>query len=166
MARTCVQMDQGVACPECWVRSRSFSPRDKVTHAHVGFAHCPSAGAVTHQAINEWLEYLDDTDLGVLRLTRNPVLSTLWCPLTRVDSIAVMGELTTCVDVGLSVRGKVGQPPCSLSFAACSGRRFRSGTTLATTAMGAPRSGPARPRSWPCPVGCRPPDSPGGVPHS
>jgi hypothetical protein len=51
------------------------------------------AGAVTYQAITDWLEALDDADLVVVGLTRRPVLSTVWRLLTRIDSVALSRTL-------------------------------------------------------------------------
>jgi predicted transposase YbfD/YdcC len=51
------------------------------------------AGAVTYQAISDWLEDLDDADLGALGLTCRPALSTLWRLLTRVGSVALSSVL-------------------------------------------------------------------------
>lgn len=53
------------------------------------------AGAVTYQAIVDWLEGLNDADLAVLGLHQRPVLSTLWRMLTRLDSVALSHVLAT-----------------------------------------------------------------------
>jgi predicted transposase YbfD/YdcC len=53
------------------------------------------AGAVTYQAILDWVEDLDDADLAVFDLARRPALSTLWRLLTRLDSVALSHVLAT-----------------------------------------------------------------------